>query len=301
MNEDQLRDTKTKPKGASNSNLSNPIASITTTNNALGIDPSSLNLINFLTSMMRMTLEVCDPKYENILPEEWPRICQEKCNRNISLIEGIRNPEKVFPRTKWEFSYSRPADNNDLSFIWYRSFVTVADWANSIPEFRMLPEEDQAQLLRVNFTTLSFMVFLKCSIPPDPSVIPLGNGSYIGNNQPGYYINFLILLLIFSRISELCTSIIDAYVQHVINPFKEVGADLSECALLYAINLFQYFEGLSSEGRNIAKTYVDRLHDAFFDYQIMRMPQASPKERSRRQTQILFTIAKMPVSFFSLE
>ena len=188
MNENQLRDTKMQPKASNVPNLPNPVAPTTTTNNFPGTDSSSLNLINFLTSMTKATLEVCDPEYKDIQPHEWTRICQEQCNRNIGLIEGIKNPEKVCPRTKWDFSCSRTADKYDIAFIWYRSFVSIVDWANNIPEFRMLPAEDQAQLLRVNFTNLTFMIYSQCPEPPEPHFVPMGNGAYIGNEQMGYYI-----------------------------------------------------------------------------------------------------------------
>ncbi|KAE9549838.1 hypothetical protein FO519_006941 [Halicephalobus sp. NKZ332] len=242
-------------------------------------DPS-LNLVNFLSSMAKRTLEVHDPEYETVQPHEWSRISQEKCNREISLIEGIKNPEKVCPRTKWDFSYSRPASNLDIAFMWYRSFVAVVDWAKNIPEFRMLLDEDQAQLLRLNFTTLSFMVFSQSPVEINSEILPLGNGSYVGGEGSG--------------LKDLYCSIMGAYIQHIVNPLKEVDTDPSEFALLSTIHLFQYFEGLSPEGRKIAKNYVDSLYDAFFDYQILRFPKASAKERTRRQTKILMIIAKMP-------
>ena len=90
--------------------------------------------------------------------------------------------------------------------------------------------------------------------------------------------------------------VMNAYIQHVLNPLHEINTDSSERALLYAINLFQYIESLSPEGKKIAKTYVDKLYDAFFDYQIVRFPNATAKERSRRQTQLLMIIVKMTVS-----
>ena len=187
MNEYRLKNSKSQLKFAIIPNIPNLVAStsVITTSDIPDIDPCSLNLINFLTSMTRTALEIYDPEYEKILPEEWPRICQEKCNRNISLIEGIRNPEKVFPRTKWDFNCSRIANGYDIVFMWYRSFVIVADWANSIPEFRILSEKDQAELLRTNFTTLAFMVYAQCPAP-DLRAVALGNGSYIGHEQPGY-------------------------------------------------------------------------------------------------------------------
>ena len=188
MNENQLRDTKNQPRSSSTPTLPVPTASTSTviTTNIPNTNSSSSHLINFLTSMTKTTLEIYDPKYENVQPHEWARICQEKCDKEISLIEGIKNPEKVCPRTKWDFSCSRLADKYDMAFLWYRMFVSIADWANNIPEFRMLPEQDQAQLLRVNFTTLSIMVYADCPTPSDPRFIPVGNGSYIGNNQLGY-------------------------------------------------------------------------------------------------------------------
>ena len=103
-------------------------------------------------------------------------------------------------------------------------------------------------------------------------------------------------MTIYSRISEHYTSAIDAYIQHIITPLQEIDADCFERALLYAISLFQYFEGLSPEGSKMTKTYVDKLYDAFFDHQVMRFPNASSKERTRRQTQILMIIAKVPAS-----
>ena len=190
MNENQLRDTKRQPKSSnvSNSlNLPSPIASTSVLfpKNILDTDSSSLNLINFHTSMGQTIMDVYDPEYEKIQPDEWARLCQEKCNRDISLIEGLKNPEKVCPRTKWDFSYSRPANTSDLSFMWYRIFVTVADWANNIPEFRMLPDDDKTQLFKLNFTVLSCVAFGQCEVKVNSNTLPLGNGSYIGHDQPG--------------------------------------------------------------------------------------------------------------------
>ena len=91
--------------------------------------------------------------------------------------------------------------------------------------------------------------------------------------------------------------VIKSYMQHIIKPLKEIDTDVSESSLLYAINLFQYFEGLSPEGQKISKSYLSKLYDAFFDYQALRFPKSSPKERTRRQTEILMIMAKMPVSY----
>jgi len=281
MNGNQLRDTKFQPKSSSIHTLPVPTTSGSAflSRNIPDVDPSSLNLINFLTSMSQTALKVYDPEYENIEPHEWTTIKQEKCNRNISLIEGIKNPEKVCPRTKWDFSCSRSADGDDLSYMWYRTFVSVADWANNIPEFRMLPEEDQAQLFRLNFTTVSFMIFTEYDAQILSDIVPLGNGSFMRSEQIG--------------MDNACMVVMNAYIQHVLNPLHEINTDSSERALLYAINLFQYIESLSPEGKKIAKTYVDKLYDVFFDYQIVRFPNATAKERSRRQTQLLMIIVKM--------
>jgi len=281
MDGNQLRDTKFQPKSSSIHTL--PIPSTSTSaflpKNIPDVDPSSLNLVNFLTSMTQTVIEVYDQEYEKIEPHEWTMIKQEKCNRNISLMEGIKNPEKVCPRTKWDFSCSRLADGGDLSYMWYRTFVSIADWANNIPEFRMLPEEDQAQLLRMNFTTLSFMIFTEYEVEIFSDVVPLGNGSFIRSEQIG--------------MDNACVVIMNAYIEHVLNPLHEMNADSSERALLYAINLFQYLESLSSEGKKMTKTYVDKLYDAFFDYQIVRFPNTTAKERTRRQSQILMVMVKM--------
>ena len=85
------------------------------------------------------------------------------------------------------------------------------------------------------------------------------------------------------------------YVEHLVNPLLNIGADSTEFALIITIALFQYNEGLSLEGRRISEDYTDKLYDALFDYQAIRFPNFSPKERTRRQTKILMIMAKMPV------
>ena len=172
--------------------LSSPI-SISSHTSALSysssVDPCSLNLINFLSSVTRNSLESYDPQYADITPDQWSRLCED-CNRTITLIDGIKNPGKVCARTKLDFSYSRPATKDDLSFIWYRLFVAVADWANNIPQFRILSESDQAQLMRLNFTTLSVIVYVNFWTKPKVNLVklPMGNGSYVDKQQVGRHV-----------------------------------------------------------------------------------------------------------------
>ena len=186
MDENQLRDKIGYIKTSDISIL--PIS--TEVNRTLlissNINSDSLDLVNFLAYMTTTLLESYDPQYAEITEDQWPEICPN-CDRNISLVEGIKNPQKVCSRTKWDFSYSRPATKDDLSFSWYRFFVVVADWANGIPQFRMLSDNDQAQLLRLNFTTLSVIVFLHflTKLNLDPVRIPVGNGSYIDKEKVG--------------------------------------------------------------------------------------------------------------------
>ena len=186
MDENQVRDTKGRTRAPDISVLPNPTAVASTSLPASNMNSGSLNLVNFLSYMTTTSLESCNPQYAEVAVHRWPQICQS-CDRNINLLEGIKNPEKVCPRTKWDFSYTRPATKDDLSFSWYRYFVAVADWANGIPQFRMLPESDQAQLLRLNFTTLSVIVFLNFLTKPnvDWNRVPIGNGSYVDKEQVG--------------------------------------------------------------------------------------------------------------------
>jgi len=281
MNENQLRDTKSYTKNSEVPTLPNPTP-VASTSSPPDIDLCSLNLIHFLSYMTKTSLESYNPQYAEITSDQWPQIC-EKCDRNVSLIEGIRNPERVCPRTKWDFSYSRPAAKGDLSFCWYRFFVCIADWANGIPQFRMLPEVDQEQLLRLNFTTLSVIIFLNFLTKPnvDSFRVPLGNGAYVDKDQVG-------------RLDELHRTIMHAYIEHLIKPLLNIGTDNSEFAIINAITLFQYNEGLSPEGRKIAEDYTDKLYDALYDYQRIRFPNSPSKERTRRQTKILMIMAKMP-------
>ncbi|KAE9549242.1 hypothetical protein FO519_007551 [Halicephalobus sp. NKZ332] len=256
MDENQLRDSTIQTKASDSSILPNPTPmASTSSSSASNTDPCSLNLINFLSYMTNNSLESYDPQYSEITADQWPQLC-ESCNRSISLIEGIKNPEKVCPRTKMDFSYSRPATKDDLSFIWYRFFVIVADWANSIPQFRMLPESDQAQLFRLNFTTLSVIIFVILWAKPDvdPLKISMGNGSYVDKEQEG-------------RLGDLHKIIIHAYIEHLIHPLLDVGTDASELAIINTIVLFQYNESLSPEGRRISQEYTDKLYDALYDYQ----------------------------------
>ena len=186
MDENQVRDTKSCKKTPDILNLPNVTSTLMIPTSSSDIDSGSINLINFLSYMTKTTLESYDPRYSDITLDQWPQLCQ-KCNRNISLIEGIKTPEKVCPRTKIEFSYSRLATKDDLSFIWYRFFVAVADWANNIPQFKILPDADQAQLLRLNFTTLFVIVFVNFWTKPEITLsrVSIGNGSYVNKEQPG--------------------------------------------------------------------------------------------------------------------
>ncbi|KAE9547644.1 hypothetical protein FO519_009144 [Halicephalobus sp. NKZ332] len=86
----------------------------------------------------------------------------------------------------------------------------------------------------------------------------------------------------------------DPYMKHIVDPLLEIEADASELSLMNAIILFQYNEGLSPEGRRISQDYADKLYDALYDHQVTRFPNSSSKERTRRQTKILLTIAKIP-------
>lgn len=53
------------------------------------------------------------------------------------------------------FTYERLAIREDMSFVWYRSFVAVADFANSIPYFRQLSIDDQVNChLLLNIVTI---------------------------------------------------------------------------------------------------------------------------------------------------
>jgi len=232
--------------------------------------------------MTKNSLESYDPRYANITPDQWSTLC-ENCNRTITLIEGIKHPEKVCARTKLDFSYSRPATKDDLSFIWYRLFVAVADWANNIPQFKILSESDQAQLMRLNFTTLSVIVYVNFWTKPKVNLVklPMGNGCYVDKQQVG-------------RLGEFHKVVMHGYVEHLVNPLLNIGADATEFALIITIALFQYNEGLSLEGRRISEDYTDKLYDALFDYQAIRFPNFSPKERTRRQTKILMIVAKIP-------
>ncbi|KAE9547177.1 hypothetical protein FO519_009610, partial [Halicephalobus sp. NKZ332] len=193
MNENQLR-SKSCMKASDVLNLPTPVlinpkSTLTSTlilNSTSDADPCSLNLINFLSSMTKASLESYDPRYYEITLEQWTQL-YENCDREISLIEGIKNPGKVCPRTKLDFSKSRPATKEDIAFSWYRLFVAVADWANNIPQFRMLPEADQAHLLRLNFTILSIIVFFHFLFKPDLDLsnVPIGNGSYVNKEHLG--------------------------------------------------------------------------------------------------------------------
>ena len=189
MDENQLRDSTSYKKIAEGSTLPSP-TSINLTSSIISsssnVDPCSLNLISFLSSMTKNSLESYDPRYADIAPDQWSTLC-ENCNRTITLIEGIKHPEKVCARTKLDFSYSRPATKDDLSFIWYRLFVAVADWANNIPQFKILSESDQAQLMRLNFTTLSVIVYVNFWTRPKVNLVklPMGNGCYVDKQQVG--------------------------------------------------------------------------------------------------------------------
>lgn len=147
----------------------------------------SSNLIGFLTSMTETCLNSYDPNFTNLTREDWQRI-ENNFGRTVSLAEGLRNPELVCPRTKWDWSCSRVAESFDLPFMWYRFFVSVADWANSIPQFRMLPKDDQLQLMKLNFVNIS-MTFLMYFLLGDPILkekIPTGNGSYVSKTDNSF-------------------------------------------------------------------------------------------------------------------
>ena len=158
----------------------------------------SANIIEFLTSMTKTCLNSYDPTFTNLTKEDWERI-EKNFGRTISLSDGLRNPELVCPRTKWDWSCSRVAELFDLPFMWYRFFVTVADWANSIPQFRMIPKDDQLQLIRLNFLNIS-MTFVMYFLLGNPSLkenVPMGNGSYVSKVD-----NNLVWVSIYARLLE---------------------------------------------------------------------------------------------------
>ncbi|CAJ0569784.1 unnamed protein product, partial [Mesorhabditis spiculigera] len=75
----------------------------------------------------------------------------------------------------------RVMSDEDISSAWYRAFVLLADWAMSIPEFRILPQNDQTTLFRQNFNTFGWLHYAyKCFSHGHMAMgTPIGNGSYI--------------------------------------------------------------------------------------------------------------------------
>uniref|UniRef100_A0A1I7XAM4 NR LBD domain-containing protein n=1 Tax=Heterorhabditis bacteriophora TaxID=37862 RepID=A0A1I7XAM4_HETBA len=94
----------------------------------------------------QLTLFMCAlEKQTELLTDEDVRANDVICewSRDISLTFGLQNPQLVIKRSQMIWSCSRIMKATDIYSSWYRAFVLHADWAMSIPDFRVLPLSDQ--------------------------------------------------------------------------------------------------------------------------------------------------------------
>ncbi|TMS35519.1 hypothetical protein L596_002908 [Steinernema carpocapsae] len=138
------------------------------------------DFINFLTRVDQSLEHLYDPRYDKVTKADMVTF-NSMYGRHLSLEEGLQRPDLVCPRTKFRWACERVFDTLDVTFMWYRGFVGLADWANGIPQFRELELADKARLFRLNFVSSSFMFFMQYS-----SVevgFAMGNGAYMPHDE----------------------------------------------------------------------------------------------------------------------
>uniref|UniRef100_A0A914DI87 NR LBD domain-containing protein n=1 Tax=Acrobeloides nanus TaxID=290746 RepID=A0A914DI87_9BILA len=283
MKETELRDSRIK---------NGPQQTIEKVPKTVSLIPSdeqkelNINLLNFLVETTKLVDDNYDSRYA-LVTEEDIIVMDQQYGRNVSLEDGIKRPELVAPRTKNRFTFERVLRGEDMAYYWYRVFVYITDYANSIPQFRMLSIEDQCQLFRHNFGFIVWVAYSHHYKNIDmTNGWPIGNGAYLPiDGLPDYG----------PKRPEIpnTQNIMSRFESLLSDPWKELEVDMHELCFIKTILLFQFEENLSSQGREICVQMQNRLLDSLYDYQIIRFPEWTNAMRSRRQSKILLLLPRI--------
>ncbi|CAJ0936147.1 unnamed protein product, partial [Mesorhabditis belari] len=197
--------------------------------------------------------------------------------RQVTDNLSLQNIARV-RRRPMVWTCERIMSDEDISSTWYRAFVLLADWAMSIPEFRILPQSDQTILFRQNFMTFGWLHYTyKCyANGHSPIGMPIGNGSFIPYRD--------------SDLAKMDPKWISTYgllgrkaIDTVVKPMAELEIDEEEYCLLKTIALFQPDNTLSETGACIAARQRDKLLEAFATHSIeRRFPHLSTTQKAAR-------------------
>uniref|UniRef100_A0AC35GCN1 NR LBD domain-containing protein n=1 Tax=Panagrolaimus sp. PS1159 TaxID=55785 RepID=A0AC35GCN1_9BILA len=267
MSEDNCRE----PYSVAKNNFSRANSPTEALPNIKTLSSESEELITFLKSMTRSTIENIDPFYEDITFEESLRL---QINKKIDLTKALQNPHLVIPKVKFNFELLKHADT---AFGWYQLFVYIAEWARGIPQFRMLKSVDQERLFHLNFATLSipFSYFLVSDLQKFKDLVSSADyfksTKHIGKND----------LLMMSK------KLIETYEIHLIDICLKLKPDDEEMALGMTLMLFQFSESLSNEGHLICSKYKEKLYTALYEYQMIKFADKTELERIQRYTMLM--------------
>uniref|UniRef100_A0A914EG87 NR LBD domain-containing protein n=1 Tax=Acrobeloides nanus TaxID=290746 RepID=A0A914EG87_9BILA len=170
------------------------------------------------------------------------------------------------------YTCERVFDTCDIAFYWYRTFVTCADYANLIPQFRELSKEDQCQLFRLNFATLSWCIYIEL-IDFGITLLkgyPFGNGSYAPWLSDDIE-EFLKKHNTPTRLFKVKKQAMEHYKDFIINLLKfikNLSLDEKEISLFKMLSLFQQEEQLTSQGyiQILASLAHGERHAPYDDY-----------------------------------
>ncbi|KAK0395816.1 hypothetical protein QR680_001443 [Steinernema hermaphroditum] len=244
--------------------------------------PGVPNFINFLSSIDQSLEHLYDPAFDNITVADVEKL-NDMYGRHVSLEEGLQKPDLVCPRTKFRWDCERVFNTLDVTFVWYRGFVAIADWTNGFPQFRQLSLADKAQLFRLNFLSSSFMFFLQYSALEVG--FAMGNGAYIPHDAQELRKNGLG--------NQLVDTVTYRYKTEIFPPLINLDIDQRELGVLKAILFFNGDASLSAEAQRTCDSIVSSIIEAWFEYQKLRFPDMSTIQLVKRQSQILLVIPKI--------
>ncbi|CAJ0569007.1 unnamed protein product, partial [Mesorhabditis spiculigera] len=171
----------------------------------------------------------------------------------------------------------RVMSDEDISSAWYRAFVLLADWAMSIPEFRILPQNDQTTLFRQNFNTFGWLHYAyKCFSHGHMAMgTPIGNGSYIPYQD-------IDLIKLGPKWAATYGQLGKKIIESLVKPIAELDIDEEEYCLLKTIALFHPDNSLSDAGAAIASRQRDKLLEALAVHIERRYPNLSTSQKTAR-------------------
>uniref|UniRef100_A0A914E131 NR LBD domain-containing protein n=1 Tax=Acrobeloides nanus TaxID=290746 RepID=A0A914E131_9BILA len=219
------------------------------------------------------------------------KVCNDNYDPRYAHVteDAIIEMDSIYGRhLRW--TYERCFRKEDLSYMWYRNFVSVADFANLIPQFRQLSIDDKCQLFRLNFSNISW-IFYYDDLIDDELILgfPLGNGAYVSWDQFQSYAADSL----FKPNSKTFAEDYKKFILTSFDPFKNIDVDEKEMCLLKTILLFQFEENLSDSGLEICQRMNNLLIDTLWDYQSIRFPELSFEEKLRRHSKFLLLIPKI--------